>query len=92
MSQVPVTVTNAGTISSSGNHVLVLTLPANIAGPGTGFSDNGWSCGAQIGATVTCTKTTTLSSLGNETFRVPVIPALAASGATVTLTGTISNS
>lgn len=91
MSQVPVTVTNAGTISSSGNHVLVLTLPANIAGPGTGFSDNGWSCGAQIGATVTCTKTTIIDSYEDETLRIPVTPTLAASGATVTFTGTISN-
>lgn len=92
MSQVPVTVTNAGTISSSGNHVLVLTLPANIAGPGAGFTDNGWTCGAQSGTTVRCAKTTAIASLANETFRIPVIPAPAASGATVALTGTVSNS
>lgn len=92
LSQVPVTITNAGTISSSGNHVTVLTLPWTITGPASPFTDNGWSCGAQIGATVTCTKTTTLASLWSDTFRIPVTPTLASSGTTVVFTGTISNS
>jgi hypothetical protein len=92
LSQIPITITNAGTISSSGNHTTVVTIPANIIGPASSFSDNGWSCGAQSGSTVTCTKITTIASLGTDTIRVPVTPTLAASGTMVTFTGTISNS
>lgn len=92
LSQIPVTITNAGTISSSGVHTAVLTIPTNITGPTSSFSDNGWSCGGQVWVTVTCTKTTAIGSLETDTLRVPVVPSLAASGTTVTFTGTISNS
>ncbi|MBP9779159.1 hypothetical protein KBD33_00880 [Candidatus Gracilibacteria bacterium] len=92
LSQIPVTITNAGSISSSGNHVATLIIPTNITGPASAFSDNGWSCSAQIGTTVTCNKTTTIASLATDTLRIPVVPLLAASGSMVTFTGTISNS
>jgi hypothetical protein len=92
LSQIPVTVTNGWSISSSGVHTLVLTLPANVNGPGSSFTDNGWSCGAQIGVTVTCSKTTTIASFADDTLRIPVIPTVSASGTTVTFTGVISNS
>lgn len=74
-SQVPITVTNAGQASSSGAHTIVFALPTGIAGPTIPTTSYGWSCGAQVGTTVTCTKTTTIAPLGFETLNIPVIPA-----------------
>lgn len=45
----PITITNAGNLASSGVHTIVLTIPINITGPASSFTDNGWSCGAQVG-------------------------------------------
>jgi hypothetical protein len=86
LSQLPINISNAGTLSSSWVHTAILTIPANIVGPASPFSDNGWSCGAQVWTGVTCTKTTSVtgSLLGDETFRIPVTPNLAASGSNVT--------
>jgi hypothetical protein len=92
LSQIPITITNAGSLASSGVHQVRLTIPTNITGPSGSFTDNGWSCGAQVGTGVTCTKTTNISPLGNDILRIPVTPTLAASGSSVTFTGTISNS
>jgi hypothetical protein len=91
ISQIPITLTNAGNLTSSGVHTAVLTLPANISGPTSAFVDNGWSCGATVGSTVTCTKTTTIASLASDTFRIPVIPLPAAGGTNVTFNVSISN-
>ena len=55
------------------------------------FIDNGWSCGATVGSTVTCTKTTTIASLASDTLRIPVIPLPAAGGTSVTFNVSISN-
>jgi hypothetical protein len=88
LSQLPITLTNAGNLTSSGVHTAILTLPANITGPAAPFSDNGWSCGVQVGSTVTCTKTTTIASLATDTLRIPVIPS---SGTTANFSVTISN-
>ena len=75
LSQIPITVTNAGNLTSSGIHTIVLTVPANITGPVSPFTDNGWSCGAQIGTGVTCTKTTSIiPPTGNDIVRIPVTP------------------
>lgn len=69
-----------------------MQIPANVTGPASSFSDNGWSCGAQVGTGVTCTKTTTIAPVtGSDTVRIPVTPNLAASGSNLTFTGTISN-
>jgi hypothetical protein len=87
----PITLSNVGNLTSSGVHTAVLTLPANISGPTSPFVDNGWSCGATVGVTVTCTKTMTLAPLSDDTFRIPVIP-LPAAPATVTFSVAISNS
>jgi hypothetical protein len=91
LSQIPITLTNAGNLTSSGVHTAVLTLPANISWPTSAFVDNGWSCGATAGTTVTCTKTTTIASLASDTFRIPVIPLPAAGGTSVTFNVSISN-
>jgi hypothetical protein len=90
LSQMPITVSNVGNLTSSGVHTAVLTLPANISGPTSAFVDNGWSCGATVGVTVTCTKTMTLAPLADDTFRIPVVP-LPAAPATVTFSVAISN-
>lgn len=87
----PITLSNVGNLSSSGVHTAVLTIPANITGPASAFTDNGWSCGAQVGTTVTCTKTTSIAPLADETFRIPVIPQPAAGGTSVTFNLAISN-
>jgi hypothetical protein len=91
ISQIPITLTNAGNLTSSGVHTAVLTLPGNISGPTSAFVDNGWSCGATVGSTVTCTKTTNIASLASDTFRIPVIPLPAAGGTSVTFNVSISN-
>lgn len=91
LSQIPITLTNVGNLTSSGVHTAVLTLPANISGPASPFVDNGWSCGATVGVTVTCTKTMNIAWLGNDTFRIPVIPLPAAGGTNVTFNVAISN-
>lgn len=88
----PITVTNAGNLASSGVHSVILTIPTNITGPASAFVNNGWSCGAQVGTGVTCTKTTTISgSLGEDTVRIPVTPTLAASGSNVRFDVRITN-
>lgn len=61
-SEMPITVTNVGNASSSGVHTVILTIPTNITGPTTAFTNNGWSCGAQVGTGVTCTKTTKITT------------------------------
>jgi hypothetical protein len=91
LSQLPITLTNAGNLTSSGVHTVVLTLPVTISWPVSSFTNNGWSCGAQIAATVTCTKTTTIASLASDTVRIPVIPLSAAGGTSVTFNVSISN-
>jgi hypothetical protein len=92
LSQIPIVITNAGNLTSSWVNTVFLTIPTNINGPAAPFTDNGWSCGAQVGTWVTCTKTTNITTpLGTDTVRIPVIPTLAASGSSVTFTGTISN-
>jgi hypothetical protein len=92
LSQLPITVSNIGNASSTGVHTMVLTLPTNVSGPTSAFVDNGWSCGAQAGTTVTCTKTMSVTApTGVDTFRVPVLPAAAASGTSVTFNVTLTN-
>ena len=91
ISQLPITLTNAGNITSSGVHTAVLTLPTSISGPVSSFNDNGWFCGAQVWTTVTCTKTTAIDPLASETFRIPVIPLPAAGGTNVNFIVNISN-
>jgi hypothetical protein len=92
ISQMPITLTNVGNLSSSGNHQIVLIIPTNISWPTTGFSNNGWNCGAQIGTTVTCLKTTTIWPNSGDYLNIPVIPSLAASGTNPTFSITIANS
>lgn len=80
-SLIPITVTNVGNAPSTGTHSVTLTLSWVINGPTTGFTNNGWSCGAQIWTNVTCTKNTTIASLGNDTVNIPVVPTVDAAGA-----------
>ena len=87
----PIILNNVGSLTSTGIHSVVLTLPPNISGPSTSFVSNGWSCGAVVGSTVTCIKTTNIAFLGNDTFSIPVIPLPAAGGTSVTFNVTISN-
>ena len=92
LSQYPITVTNVGNLASSWTHTVILTVPTNIVGPSTSFSDNWWLCGAQVGTGVTCAKTTNISTpMGNDTLRIPVTPTTAASGTNVTFTVAIVN-
>lgn len=92
LSQVPITVTNVGTLASTGVHTIIFTVPTNLTWPSSPFTDNGWSCGAQIGTGVTCTKTTSIAeNLGVETFSIPVTPTTAASGTTVTFFARLTN-
>jgi len=90
-SQMPITVTNVWNLTSSWVHTAVLTIPTNISGPTSAFTDNGWSCGAQAGTTVTCTRTTNIAPLDTQTFYIPVIPQPAAGGTNVTFNLSISN-
>lgn len=90
-SQMPIIISNAWNLSSSGVHTVVLTIPTNITGPSSAFTDNGWSCGAQAGTTVTCTKTTSITPLGSETLYIPVVPQPAAWGTNVTFNVSLSN-
>jgi Domain of unknown function DUF11 len=89
-SQIPLTLTNAGQANSSGLHTMVFTLPVGIVGPIGTTTSNGWTCGAQAGSTVTCTKTTSIAPLGTETLSIPVIPGLSTQGLTLTYTATNS--
>lgn len=86
----PITITNAGNATSSGMHTLSLTLPAGITGPTSSFVDNGWTCGAQSGTTVSCNKITDITPLSGDTVRIPVIPAISVQGQILTFTSNIS--
>jgi hypothetical protein len=85
-SQMPITVNNVGLVSSTGLHQVRLTIPANLSWSSTGFTSNGWSCGAQTGTSVICTKTTSISSTTGDSLMIPVTPLPAASGSTPTFT------
>lgn len=90
-SQLPITLTNVGNMTSTGVHTVILTIPTNISGPSSGFTSNGWSCGAVSGTTITCTKTTTITFLSSDTLSIPVIPLPAAGNTSVTFNVAISN-
>ncbi len=90
-SQLPFVITNAGNLSSSGNTTLVFTVPTNFSGPTAGFTDNGWSCGAVVGTTVTCTKSGSIAPLATDTVRIPVKPNAAAGGTTANFSVSITN-
>lgn len=92
VSNIPITVTNVGNLTSSWNHQAILTLPTNISWPSYAFVSSGWNCGAQIGTTVTCNTTTTIWSNVYESFVIPVTPTLAASGTNPSFSVTIANS
>jgi hypothetical protein len=91
LSTIPLTVSNIGNTGSTGLHTLSLWIPTGILGPWTSFTSNGWSCGAQIGTGVTCTKNTTLSALADDGVNIELTPQPSASGQTLTLTGNIVN-
>ena len=91
LSELPIRVTNAGNLTSSGVHTVVLTIPTDITGPASPFTNNGWSCGAQVGTTVTCTKTTTIAYIAYDTVSIPVIPQAAAAGTSKTFNVAITN-
>lgn len=91
ISQIPITIDNVWNLASSGIHFAVLTIPTNITGPNSPFMTNGWSCAAQAGTTVTCTKATSIPVLWYETFNIPVTPQIGAGGSSVTFNIIISN-
>ena len=86
VSQMPITVDNVGLIASTGLHQIRLTVPTNLSWSSTGFMSNWWSCGAQSGTTVTCTKVTSISPTTWDSLNIPVTPTLAANGTTPTFT------
>lgn len=86
ISNVPVTLTNAGLISSTGLHQIRFTVPTLLSWSSTGFTSNGWSCGAQTWTIILCSKTTSISSITGDFLTIPVTPTLAASGTTPTFT------
>lgn len=90
-SQIPLGVTNAWNADSTGVHTMVLTLPVGIIGPASSFSSNGWSCGAQVGSTVTCTKTMNLASLASDNFTIPVTPDPVTENQTLNFSVSLSN-
>lgn len=88
----PITLTNVGNLASTGSHTIVLSIPNNLIGPTYPFSDNGWTCGAQISSNVSCTKTTNIAAgMGTDTVRIPVTPTVAASGSNVTFNVSLTN-
>ncbi len=70
---------------------MVLTIPSGVNGPINPFMSNAWSCGVQIGSTVTCTKTMTLASLAVDTFFIPVIPTVVVQNQTISFVTNLSN-
>lgn len=90
-SQLPFVITNAGNLASSGTTTLVFTVPTNFTGPTAGFTDNGWSCGAVAGSTVTCTKSGSIDPFGTDVVRIPVKPNAAAGGTTANFSVSITN-
>lgn len=92
-SLIPVTVSNAGSLSSSGIHTILFTIPINFSGPSSAFVDNGWSCGTMNTTTrqVTCSKTTNIIGLGNDIVHIPITPLPTASGTNATFGVNFSN-
>ena len=86
-SDIPVTITNAGSAATSGGTITsTMTLPANITAPAS-FASNGWNC-ATSGSTVSCSITSTLTAGGGtSSFTIPVTPSAAAAGTTPTFNG-----
>lgn len=70
---------------------MVLTLPVGIIGPASSFTSNSWSCGAQVGSTVTCTKTMNLASLASDDFFIPVTPDPITENQTLNFSVSLSN-
>lgn len=90
-SLLPIVITNVGNASSTGTTTNTFTVPANFTGPTSAFSDNGWSCGATVGTTVTCTKSGSITPSGTDSFSIPLKPLPAAGGTNANFTTSITN-
>ncbi len=72
VSNVPMTVTNSGTVSTTGPITTTMTLPAGTSAPAS-FTDGPWSC-TTSSQTVTCTQPGPLAASSSSTIQVPVTP------------------
>ncbi|MEZ0538345.1 beta strand repeat-containing protein [Fibrella arboris] len=87
-STIPVSVSNIGTIPTTGPITTTLTIPASVTAPAT-FTTNGFGC-STLGQTVTCTNAGPIANGASTTFAVPVTPLAAAVGSTPTFTGSVA--
>lgn len=88
----PISILNSWNASSSWVHTVVLSYSWTlIYGPITSFTSNGWSCWAYSWTTVTCTKTTAIAPMTNDTLNITVRPTATASGKTATFKVTLTN-
>ena len=90
-SLLPILITNAGNEASTGTTTNVFTIPANFTGATSPFTDNGWSCDAAIGMSVTCTKSGSIAPSGTDGFNIPLKPLPAAGGGSANFTTSITN-
>jgi len=85
-SSLPISVSNIGSAATTGPITTTLTLPANVTAPAT-FTSNGFGC-TTTGNSVSCTSSATLANASSTTFAVPITPALATVGTTLSFTNT----
>lgn len=87
-STIPVSVSNVGTIPTTGPITVTLTIPASVTAPAT-FTNNGFGCSTS-GGTITCTSAGPIANAASLTFGIPVTPLSAALGTTPTFSGLVA--
>ncbi|WP_019987197.1 Ig-like domain-containing protein [Rudanella lutea] len=87
-STLPVVVSNIGSAASSGLITTTLVIPTTVVTPAS-FTSNGFAC-VTTGASVTCSSSASIATGASTTINVPVTPAAAAAGTTLSFTHTVS--
>ncbi|WP_188771504.1 beta strand repeat-containing protein [Emticicia aquatilis] len=90
VSQLPVSVSNQGLSTATGQLTFTTTLPNSLSAPAT-FLDNGWTC-ITVLQTVSCTNpnATGLAPSANYNFNIPITPVIGSAGQTPPVVGTVT--
>lgn len=85
-SAVTVTLSNVGSLAVPGPQSVAVSLPADMAAPGS-FASNGWSC-TTASSSVTCTQAAALAAGGSTSFAIAATPGASTVGSKPTFTAT----
>ena len=87
-SNLPITISNVGSATTSGPITTTLIVPANVATPAS-FTSSGFAC-VTSGSNVTCTSTAIMATGSSTTITVPITPGVATAGTTLSFTALVT--